>query len=247
MAKDIVIMFSAIALFISGCDMGNNTTVNSTTATPTVKIVGAMRNVMHKGELFGTISLDTISNKTHLYGLGPIEYLQGEILIVDGKSFISKVATDSSMTVTETDKVKAPFFVYANIDRWKEVSLPDSVTSIQQLETYLDAATRNNKRPFAFRITARVDSADIHIVNLPAGTEVHSPEEAHQNQKTFSVTNKSVELIGFFSTEHAGVFTHHDTYVHIHLITADKTQLGHVDALTLTKGTAKLFLHDDNK
>jgi hypothetical protein len=30
-------------------------------------------------ELYGNINLDTISNKTHLFGLGPVENLAGEI------------------------------------------------------------------------------------------------------------------------------------------------------------------------
>jgi acetolactate decarboxylase len=244
MTTTAVSIFSAIALFILGCT-GIKTTDDNATTSSTVQISGAMRNVMHKGELFGTISLDTISSQSGLYGLGPIEYLKGEILIVDGKSYVSKVLTDTSMTVIETDKVKAPFFVYANVFQWKAITLPDSIVSMHQLETFLNLTTQNHRRPFAFRLTAFIDNATIHIINLPDGTEVHSPEDAHQNRKTFSVENKSAELIGFFSTEHAGIFTHHDSYVHIHLITEDKTQMGHLDDLTLKKGTAKLFLCAD--
>lgn len=46
-----------------------------------VVVVGAMKNVMWKGELGGIISLDTIKNKEGLYGLGPVSYLTGELLI----------------------------------------------------------------------------------------------------------------------------------------------------------------------
>lgn len=35
-----------------------------------VKIVGEMKNVMWKGQLYGNIKLDTISNKTNLYEIG---------------------------------------------------------------------------------------------------------------------------------------------------------------------------------
>ncbi len=40
-----------------------------------VRIAGQMKNVMWKGQLQGTISLDTIAPKEHLCGLGPVEYL----------------------------------------------------------------------------------------------------------------------------------------------------------------------------
>jgi acetolactate decarboxylase len=207
-----------------------------------VKIVGAMMNVMHKGELFGTIELDTITNKSHLYGVAPLEYLKGEILISDGHCFVSKVSSDNSMTVTESYKEKAPFMVYANVENWKVVALPDTVQTIPQLEAYLNQETINAERPFAFKIVGEIDKANIHVVNLPNGVQVHSPADAHQNQKSYKIENQNGELVGFFSTEHAGVFTHHDTYVHIHLITSDKKQMGHVDELSIRKGSAKLYL-----
>lgn len=42
-----------------------------------------MRNVMWKGELAGIIQMDTISDKKGLYGLGPIEFLGGEVMVMD--------------------------------------------------------------------------------------------------------------------------------------------------------------------
>lgn len=215
---------------------------NSVVRNNPVKIAGAMMNVMHNGELFGTINLDTISNKEHLYGLGPVEYLSGEILIIDGRSYKSSVAADGSVKMEETFNVKAPFFVYENVDSWKEIFFPDSIQTIPELEFYLEQINKNILSPFAFKITATLDSAVIHIVNLPKGTEVKSPEDAHQNQKLFNLKNESVQLIGFFSKEHQGIFTHHDSYVHIHLITDDKNIMGHTDNFTLQKGTVKLFL-----
>lgn len=64
-----------------------------------VKIAGAMKNVMINGQLEGFIDLDSIKNKENLIGLGPIEYLSGEILILDGHSYISKVTSDSTMLI----------------------------------------------------------------------------------------------------------------------------------------------------
>lgn len=97
---------------------------------------------MWKGQLYGSIDLDTISN---LYGLEPVEYLRGEVLIIDGKSYKSTVVSDSAMKVEETFKIKAPFFGYSNISKWKEQNLPDSIQTIQQLETYLDEKRKHPK------------------------------------------------------------------------------------------------------
>src|SRR5690349_7971272 len=55
----------------------------------TVSIAGEMRDVMQRGDLATSIDLDTIQNKEHLYGVGPLDSLQGEITILDGKSHYS--------------------------------------------------------------------------------------------------------------------------------------------------------------
>lgn len=211
----------------------------------TVKVVGAMRNVMWKGQLYGTINLDTIHSKENLYGLGPVEYLSGELLIVDGKSYKSTVLNDTVMRVEETYKAKAPFFVYANIESWTEQSLPDSIQYIEQLESFLDLITKTSKRPFAFKLIGYVESAKIHIVNLPKGSKVSSPEDAHRGLKEFNLSNVPCEIIGFFSTEHKAIFTHHDTFLHMHIITADKMQMGHLEKVTFMKGIMKLYLPKD--
>jgi acetolactate decarboxylase len=211
-------------------------------STTQVNIVGAMRNVMWKGQLSGTIQLDTISVRQHLYGLGPVENLAGEILILDGKCYRSTVISKEAMQVEETFAIKAPFFGYAHIPEWAEQLLPDSIQTISQLEQYLDRITQSAPRPFMFKLSGNVESAVIHIVNLPKGTKVSSPEEAHQGKTSYAIESEPCDILGFFSTEHKAVFTHHDTFLHLHLITADRKKMGHLDDLTLQKGAVRLFL-----
>ena len=47
-----------------------------------------MRDVMWKGDLKGKISTDSLS-QYNAYGLGPVEGLTGEVLLFEGKTFIS--------------------------------------------------------------------------------------------------------------------------------------------------------------
>src|SRR5690554_3133353 len=106
--RTIKITLQALALFVfAGCASSVQN------ASDPVKIIGEMKNVMWKGELEGNIHLDTIADKTHLYGLGPVQNLTGEILILDGKSYQSAVLNDTAMRVIETYELKAPFFAYA--------------------------------------------------------------------------------------------------------------------------------------
>lgn len=201
-----------------------------------------MKNVMWKGQLYGNIHLDTIANKKNLYGLGPVEYLAGEIMILDGQSYQSTVISDSTMIVEETFDIKAPFFAYANISQWTEQTLPDSTQTIPQLEKYLDQLTKNSPLPFMFKLSGEVDHAIIHVVNLPKGAKVSSPEEAHRGQKNYVIQNEEVDIVGFFSTEHKAIFTHHDTFLHMHLMTTDKQKMGHLDDVLFKANTIKIYL-----
>lgn len=207
---------------------------------PNLKIVGAMKNVMWKGELGSSIDLDTISDKKALYGLGPESYLTGELVINNGKSYVSKVTSDSTMTVKKTFNTSAPFLVYGNVTEWTEIDLAPEIITIAGLEKFINQKTSQFKRPFAFKLIGRVTSAIIHIQNLPEGTKVSSPSEAHQGQTNYNISNEDAEIIGFFSTEHKGVFTHHDTFLHMHLITKDESKMGHLDQLEI--GKMKLYL-----
>ncbi|MGB0778453.1 MAG: acetolactate decarboxylase [Flavobacteriaceae bacterium] len=213
---------------------------NVTEIYPDIKIVGAMKNVMWKGELGSSIDLDTISDKNGLYGLGPVSYLTGELLINNGKSYVSKVTSDSTMTVEKTFNTSAPFFVYGNLTEWNEIDLPSDVKAIQDVEKFIDDKTTDFKRPFAFKLIGQVTSAIIHIQNLPEGTKVSSPDEAHKGQTDYNIENEEAEIVGFFSVEHKGVFTHHDSFLHMHLITKDESKMGHLDELEI--GQMKLYL-----
>ncbi len=199
-----------------------------------------MKNVMWKGELAGIIDLDTIKNRKGLYGLGPVSYLRGELLINDGITYISKVLPDDSMIVEKSRAIDAPFFVYGNVQEWTTIDLPDSIKTIKDLEVLLDEQTKDRKRPFVFKLTGQITRATIHIQNLPKGSQVSSPQEAHQGQVNYLLKSEGVEIIGFFSTHHQGIFTHHDSYLHMHLITNDQRKMGHLDEVEF--GQMKLWL-----
>src|SRR5690606_15296687 len=100
----------------------------------------------------------------------------------------------------------------------------------------------NEKRPFAFRLTGKISKAIIHVVNLPSGSLVSSPDEAHRGQVNYKLTDSDVEALGFFSRRHKGIFTHHDSNMHLHLIMQDKSMMGHVDKLEFEKQALTLWL-----
>ncbi len=224
-----------IALIFNLLSCANNKSSNNEALLPKVKVVGAMKNVMWKGMLQASIELDTIKVQKGLYGLGPESYLTGELLILDGKKYVSRVADDSSLIVEESQGLSAPFFVYSNVSEWSSMDLPAEIKSIQELEKWLESAGIDLSAPFAFKLKGSIDSALIHAQNLAAGTKVRSPEEAHQGQVNYELGQSEVDIVGFYSQNHQGVFTHHDSYVHMHLITKDRSMMGHLDEVSFKK------------
>ena len=97
-----------------------------------VHVIGQMKDVMWKGKLSGKLDLKSLADTPHLYGLGPVEFLAGEVLILNSIPYISTIVADSSMEVKESWEVKAPFFGYASIPEWHAVSLPESIQNISQ-------------------------------------------------------------------------------------------------------------------
>lgn len=233
----ILVLLSVLVLI--GCKHATQI-ANKKNSYGNVQVVGAMKDAMWKGELYSKINLDTINDKNGLYGLGPQTQLTGEILIMDGKSYVSKVTSDSTMTVKQSFDTGAPFFVYSNVTEWKEILMSDTIKDINALEIFINKKSEKMKRPFAFKISGVVTNAVIHVQNLPQGSKVSSPQEAHVGQVDYQLKDATVDIVGFFSTEHKTIFTHHDSFMHMHLITRDRLEMGHLDSVTF--GKVKLYL-----
>jgi acetolactate decarboxylase len=212
------------------------------TKSPAVNIIGEMRKTMWQGQLQGKIYLDTLKSQSNLYGLGPLEKLAGEIIIIDGKAFVSKVLSNSTMKVEETYEAKAPFFGYTHVKKWKELAIPENIQSVAQLEKYLSGLSFLPDSPFIFKLAGTVSLAKLHVVNLPEGQTVKSPEDAHKGEQSYELHNEKIEIVGFYSTRHQSVFTHHDTFLHMHLINQSKNMMGHVDDIKIQKNNVVLFL-----
>ena len=232
-----------LALTVGSCDP--NKALPAAANSPSdreVTIVGSMRATLTEGKLTGAVATDTLDTGG-LYGLGPAAYLRGEVLVLDGVGYRSRVAGPDSMVVEATLDLHPPFFVYTHQYEWYEYTVPAQVRTLPKLLDYLDRLTEDRLRPFVFRLAGPVVKADIHVQNLPEGTVPRTPEEAHRGQQNYTLRDRDVDMLGFFSTTHQGVFTHHDSYGHVHLITRERDLMGHVDSVRFGE-QIKLYLRE---
>ena len=206
-----------------------------------VLVTGAMRNTMFNGQLAGLVRMDTIA-EPGVFGIGPLDHLQGELLLWDGVAYVSRATSDTSLTVQVDREASAPFFVHAKVHDWGEVPLPDSIAELAQLDDFLTARYAIESRPMAFKLSGPIVRAEIHVMDLPPGAVVRSPDDAHKGRKTFVRKEVEADLLGFFSMKHKAVFTHHDTNIHLHLIDKERNWMGHVDGLRFDPRAIRLFV-----
>ena len=125
-----------------------------------VVVTSKMSNVMWKGELSGKIDTGSLTAE-NTYGIGPIEYLRGEILVFDGETFISYVDENEELQV-EKKQSKAPFFVHKVADKFKEFNSPKSVIDLKSLEDFIDKKYKNLNTPLMFIAEGTWDMMDVH-------------------------------------------------------------------------------------
>ena len=195
-----------------------------------IKVVGQMRDVMWKGDLAGKISTDSL-NHPYAYGLGPIESLKGEVLLLEGQTFISKVIDSVVHQVSRVNSIKAPFFVYSNESDLNSFSVAPSELSLKSFEELIDSLYFDYGKPLLIRVDGEFKDITVHSVDLPEGSSVSSPDQAHKGLTQYTYKNLSGSIVGFFSRKHKAIFTHHDSFLHAHFISDDRSVMGHVDSV----------------
>ncbi len=199
-----------------------------------VRWSGELKNVMMKGDLKGTIDLKALVKLPHVYAVGALAGLHGEVTIADSKASLARVQ-DDRVKVDEIAEGQACVLVYAQVKHWKELPLPKSTMSLDQLEASVVAAARKEgidvDRPFPFLVRGKVAEAKYHVLRNPG--MLKDPQDLHDKaQVKFTLKDGDVELVGFYSDKHLGVFTCGGN-LHVHLRSADRKVSGHLDDVVL--------------
>jgi acetolactate decarboxylase len=203
-----------------------------------VKHYGALRTIMHDGDLSAKIRLDTIEDRTHLYALGAVKNLKGEIIILDGKTYISAVIADS-VHLSSNATTGAALLVSTKVRHWRELEIPDDIKVAHDFEEYLREVAQSNgidiDNVIPFRITGTLKYGEWHVIDWPEGDTEHTQNKHKNSGLRGNIEDRSVEILGFYSTEHHGIFTHMSNNMHLHFVSQDRQIAAHLDNFTLGK------------
>ncbi len=216
-------------LFLIGCNPIEAQVVE-------VKHYGALKTIVHQADISAKVNLQTLEEQPHLYALGALENLKGEILILNGEAYVSKV-NENKLTVDPSYDHRASLLVTSQIASWTEYTIPESVKSQEQLEIVIiqtaQKAGLDTAKPFPFLIEGTAMSIEWHVIDWPEGDTIHNHQKHLNSGIQGTLEDSDVTILGFHSTHHHRIFTHHSTNVHMHVKSAHV--IGHVDGLTLGK------------
>lgn len=229
------------AAFVGGCAGPPRAPVPEPAGT--VAWIGAQHKAVHEGDSGGKVRLDDLGRRPHLYAVGPLAGLVGEITVLDGRATISTVQ-DGVFRTHESLDHSAAFLAWAYASEWSRTPLPESVRTLDDLEGFLPEAARaaglDAGAPLVFQVEGRVESLKYHVLSPP--DPGLPPAEAHEKAKTHASVGASVvRMVGFYSTEHRGEFTPGTSDVHVHFVSEDGRSAGHVEGFTLAPGAELLF------
>jgi len=203
-----------------------------------VRWVGAQRDVLG-GDVGGKVSLRELADLPHLSALGPRAGASGEITVFDGQPCIARVV-DGCVRMEAGLGHEACFLVYDQVHAWHEAVQLRAIDDESALMAAVKGVTRetglDDEAPLIFLLRAYAASVTFHVLDKRDGLP-HTPALHERAKVRFQLERCVVEVLGFSSSRHRGVFTPGDSDLHMHFRTVDGRASGHVEQIMLGPGT----------
>jgi acetolactate decarboxylase len=215
-----------------------------------VEYVGAQKEIFKTGKAARVVTLEDLADRKGLYAMGPIDGLDGEITIFDSKPYITQVR-GNDYTLDKTFNHGAFFLVWTEQTNWIDVPLPATVKGYMDLQNFVkeqaQKAGLDVTKPFPFLLAGTPVEIKWHInVDRTEGKPI-TKELFVKSKAPFVTKNEPVDIIGFYSDHHVGVFLAEyapaikegsgmKNAIHIHLVSKTSKAAGHIDDITFGDG-----------
>ena len=210
-----------------------------------VSYIGEQQEIFKTGRASASVSLVQLAGLPHLYAIGPVEGLDGEITIFNSEPHVSKVrAGGDAYIVDRTFDHGAIFLVWAQVREWNVITVPQAVSSYRELETVVREMARQNgidtDVPFPFLIGGTPHELVWHInVDRTEGKAI-TRDLFWKSKQQYTLRGERVDILGVYSEKHSGVFMPQGATIHIHFISQSSPATGHIDAIVPGSFTLRL-------
>jgi acetolactate decarboxylase len=187
---------------------------------------------VHGGDVSGKVPLQQFKDKKNLYAVGPAAGLDGEITVIGGKIYVTRVRHGELIT-DKSFSASASFLVWSEVAAWQQpVPLGTEVRNLAQFEKQIEALAGkvgiDTSTPFPFTVEGVFEWIDYHVLVPETDQQTHAAQ--NDGAKKMSVKMADAEIVGFFSKNHQGVFTHKGSVAHLHVVEPNGNS-GHVDQI----------------
>lgn len=215
-----------------------------------VEFAGAQKDIFDTGKAERVMSLQELAGTKNLFAIGPVEGLDGEITIFNSQPYISQVRGED-YEVHHSFDYGAIFLVWSSQAEWRDIAVPETVKGYLDLQDFVKAQARaagiDTDKTFAFQLTGTPVEIKWHINVDRTGGQVISQELFKKSKAGYIMKNEPVDIIGFYSETHPGVFiskyapavkpeSGRRNAIHIHAVSKAGKATGHIDDLTLGAG-----------
>lgn len=160
-------LLATVPAVLLGCA---HSPTHSESPTPAVETLGANANFA-KGDFSSYANLADFRHRRHLYAVGPVQHLGGEVTVIDSVPYAVQV-DEGRLKVTSAWEYQPPFLVYSEVAKWRKIAIPGSVHSYADFEKWIGGAAVQQgigaDRTFAFRMGARPTTLTVTVMNRPA-------------------------------------------------------------------------------
>jgi acetolactate decarboxylase len=191
---------------------------------------GSMKEI-YQDDAAAKVSLSDLKDTEHLYALGPLSKLRGEILIWDSKPYEVRVK-DGQMQVKSDWDESAAFLVWASVKKWQKTRVPASVRSLDTLEKWMYSMSGKPGSPlssqYPFLIKGKFGRIAWHVINVRDDGKGLTPEKVEAQRYHGESKFLHADMVGFYSPAHQGLFIPQGRRTHLHL-RAGEDMVAHVD------------------
>lgn len=212
-----------------------------------VKSYGHYQKMIHMKKTTGVVNLKkAIPSLSGTYAVGAIQKGLGEITILNGKVWLDygKDGLGNSLNNIPADE-QAVLLAISKVEKWQSTKIKNALSQEKLFKVILEKAEKlglNIKMPFQFLLEGSFDELAIHVISGQdpkfgghgGATELFKKAEEKRN-------NQKAIIIGFYSADNQGVFTHPGESWHLHAVIKKENIGAHVDSIATGKNvTLKL-------
>ncbi len=204
-----------------------------------VQVFGSLSELMHEGRTESRIALAELDLSDGAVAVGALAGLRGEVTLVEGRLYLSVPEGAGSRTLVgaATDE-GAALLVYAAVPAWQQVPVPKDV-ALPELAGFVEAsaiaAGLDVERPFPFVVEGEFAQVQFHTIDARRAVDGEAADHAALAIREERPRARG-RLVGFYSKAHAGVFTHHGSRIHAHVVLETPLASGHLDGVEVLAG-----------